>query len=283
MEAKNLQKFIDAMPFLKDVIQDDMTISVLDLRKGNVLACVDGRILKNPNKLGDSFKVDGVLEHIVKSKKPFASTVPKEFFGVTANGLLTPIFDENGDVIAIAAVNKSIETEMIIEEKTSSLFTLMEQLNIGIGEVAQSSQDLTLFIKEIADFSSQTQSKILEIDGIIQVIKSISTQSNLLALNASIEAARAGEAGRGFSVVADEMGKLSKSSKESAERVTASLLDMKHAVGMIGEKINNASLTSENQAAATQEIAASTDDIVSITGQLAKIAKVETMEEAMKH
>lgn len=109
-------------------------------------------------------------------------------------------------------------------------------------------------------------------------IKNISKHSNLLALNASIEAARAGDAGRGFSVVAKEMGKLSNLSKESAERVAGSLSEIKSSIEFIGEKIKIVSLSSENQAAAAEEMAASTDEIVSISKQLTEFAKVETME-----
>lgn len=226
MEIEYLKQFIEILPALNEIMQDDINVVVIDAKKMIVKAYAPGKLDRNV-KVGDSIERTKVHDYVIRNKKQVFTKIPKSYFGVNAKGLLTPVFDENGEVCAIVNVVQSIEKETKIEESASILFSSMEQLNASIEEVASSSQEISTFIKEIDDFSSQTVKKLKGIDQIINDIKNISKNSNLLALNASIEAARAGDAGRGFSVVAKEMGKLSSLSKESAERVAGSLLEIK--------------------------------------------------------
>ena len=74
----------------------------------------------------------------------------------------------------------------------------------------------------------------------MDTILSISAQTNLLALNASIEAARAGEAGRGFSVVAEEIRQLSEDTKAASNNITSIIRELNADTQLANESIGNA-------------------------------------------
>lgn len=106
-------------------------------------------------------------------------------------------------------------------------------------------------IQTLADESSQ-------VGRVLDVIRSIAEQTNLLALNAAIEAARAGEQGRGFAVVADEVRLLAQRTQQSTDEVQKMIESLQHnsqaAVQVIGESSTNAQATVEQAHQAHQSL-----------------------------
>ena len=110
-----------------------------------------------------------------------------------------------------------------------------------------------------------------EIGSVLDVIRGIADQTNLLALNAAIEAARAGEQGRGFAVVADEVRTLAKRTQDSTTEIQIMIEKLQHGAK---EAVDKISLSKERALACVENSKASGESLSEITQSVASISHI---------
>ena len=203
-------------------------------------------------------------------------------------------------------IQEIADAAMKVTEDSLDASNEAEQGNHLIVDSIQGMDTITSSVEVSMGITQQMNTRSNEVGQIIEIITTISDQINLLALNAAIEAARAGDAGKGFSVVADEVKKLAEQSASSANQISTLVKEIQNdsqnsvkamtkvfgdveleteIVNEAGKSFTNilnriSQITEKNQSvsATIQEISAGSEEILASTNET-----VHSLEETSSH
>ncbi|WCE07486.1 methyl-accepting chemotaxis protein [Pseudomonas sp. JBR1] len=226
-----------------------------------------GRLLAAMARMQDNLR--GTLERLTLSSNTLAST-SEEMSAVTETGL-RGIQRQNDELAQAATAVNQMTTAVEEVARNASAASAAAQDSRSSADLGQRRVEETLTTihalhAAVASSSGEIDglaTQVQRISGVLDVIRGIAEQTNLLALNAAIEAARAGEAGRGFAVVADEVRALAARTQQS----TGEIEDMIGAIQGGAGKAVDAMATSNQQAAACLEVAAAAGEALAEIGR----------------
>ncbi|MFG6367329.1 MAG: carbohydrate binding domain-containing protein [Lachnospiraceae bacterium] len=180
---------------------------------------------------------------------------------------------EDGD-----GMNGRMKETVSISQKGKEV---MQGVDMAMQSIDNSVRQLQRAIDEVGNVSG-------EITNITRVIGDIADETNLLSLNASIEAARAGTAGKGFTVVALEIGKLAQTSMESVKHIDKLVLEIQALIGDVIEQANDSVGNINNSSALIGNAVTTYDTIfenIVVVGELTQqmIQKVEQVEDVARN
>ena len=171
------------------------------------------------NVLEDSDAIDTIINDISSSTKSVAEAIQEIANGATVTS--EDIHNQSNYIEKIQSkIQESVEACDIMSNTSKATAEVVSRGNKVVDELLIESCEVTENSNEVYKLMEELRIECNEIAKITEVISGIAEQTNLLALNASIEAARAGEMGKGFIVVASEVGQLAEQSKVSTENIS---------------------------------------------------------------
>lgn len=267
-----LKYFTKIAPHFNMVTEEDLGIFVYDRQQ--LLIYVPSSKIDLGLKEGDSLREGTIPDRCMKTGKRIVTMVSREKsrVGIPYLSCATPIFTGQ-EVIGCIITNQNLDTYNKISDVSKVLTHSSQDLSASMEEVAAQAQQLNDTARALDDLGKSLSLDTQKTDAVINYIKGVAEQTNLLGLNAAIEAARAGDLGRGFGVVADEIRKMAADSSRSVKEITGALKNIQQGIDQLSQRVNQIQVAMEEQAAVVEEVTAASSSLSTMAVELSDISE----------
>lgn len=257
-ESKVLQHVVEMAPYIPLFIDEPVSVAITNREafifnqpcKEIPLTCV----------LGDPFPEGNTPSIVVRSGEKMVREVSAEVYGIPFKSYAIPL-KENGRVVGCLMIAKSIEVIKKTKNAMGDLSQEMSQITDTVNHITAGVQTASSNNNEVHRLMGVLLEETEKMNHILTAINKLSNSTKILGLNASIESARAGAAGRGFSVVAKEIERLSASTNQAAKEIGELLGSIEEQLNNIGEKSKETTDTFMQQVTSLEEISATMESL----------------------
>lgn len=263
--------FNELIPYMQLFFEDEIAFTISSTEC--FLKVVNSANIKMNANPGDTLRPGGAAYECIKARKPMSTIVPKEVFGVEIKAIGIPVKDDCGTIVGSIVLVKSLKRHYEILNLSRALSMSLNDLSEGSNMISTGIESAVQANDKILAEVQKAEASAKDTDEVIGFVKKVASQTNLLGLNAAIEASRAGEQGKGFSVVANEIRKLSNTSNTSINQINNTLDKIKSSVNKISGSIELTTDTFKGHLSEIQQMNASIQELNSMAIQLKNMAE----------
>ncbi len=158
-----------------------------------------------------------------------------------------------------------------VKKTAAQIAGFAEEISQALAAWQEKAQAVDTLSREVAEAGTQAAAGVESTAGILEFIRKLARQTNILGLNASIEAARAGESGRGFAVVASEVRKLAAESDESVEKAAGAIEGLQEFLQNVRASMDETLVATETQVSLAEKISGSLQSLTESGAELAQL------------
>lgn len=263
----NVQALAIALPYIQATLKNKAILVVADKESNQIVSYISGEHLDVGYKVGDSINPnDANLVNALHGKSS-DSIVGEEVYGIPFNAMGFPIKDGR-EIVGVFGVGIPMQEQAELEKYMRSMNDIISNLSERVHIIAAHSEELAATTEEINTQALKAREDAERSNGITDLIKAISNQTNLLGLNASIEAVRAGEHGKGFNIVAQEVRKLSAQTSSATGNIETSLKSINSNLQSLRDNLEQINQASTEQASLVQDFSTIISDLDNLSVEI---------------